>query len=166
MHRCGPHWVRRSDSSRTSGPSCCRRADPCQPCHSRRLDRTTRSARVVCRAGALHQSRARNRALCRSGWRVTGCSTDVRRVLDMALGPPGLLMATPLDRLLRRAWQARPRSRVRGDADGRHARACTGAWLLSAPLLRAIRARRPTSSTGTSRPSPRGRSTTSFCCRR
>ena len=48
------------------------------------------------------------------------------------------------DRLPRRAWQARARSRVRGDADGRHARAGTGAWLLSAPAgARSGRGRRP-----------------------
>ena len=144
----------------------CRRADPRQPCGARRVDRTTRGVCVVCRAGALHQSRARNGALCRGRRRVTGGPADVGRVLDMAMGAARPAHGHTADRLPRRARQARSRSRVRGDADGRHARPRTGARLLSAPAgARSERGGRPHRPVHQDRV-PARRSTTSSCCRR
>ena len=74
-------------------------------------------------ARAVHQPRARNRALCRGGGSLPGRAAGVPGVLDMAVGPARPADGHAADRLPGRARQARAGSRVRRDADGRHARA-------------------------------------------
>ena len=87
---------------------------------------------ALCRAGALHESRARNHALRRCRRRVAGGAADVGGVLDLAVGSAGPADGHSPDGLPRGAGQARARSRVRGPAHGRHTAAGAGAWLLPA----------------------------------
>ena len=144
-----------------------RRAHRRQPCGSGRVDRTTRGDGALPRAGALHQPRARNRALCRGSGRVPGGAADVGRILDMVVGAARPAHGDAADHLPCGAWQARSRPRVRGDAHGRYACRWHRSMAITSACWRAIRARPPTSSTGTSRPNPpRDRYTTSCCCRR
>ena len=89
----------------------------------------------------------------RGGRRLASGAARFRGVLDVAVGAarPGHGDAT--DRVPRRAREACAGSRRR-DAHGRHARAAPSMATTSA-CWPAIRARPPTSSSGTSRPSPR-----------
>ena len=92
----------------------------------------------------VHESRARNRAVCRGGRRLAGRAAGVRGVLDVALGTARPAHGDTADRVPRRAWQARSRSRVRRDADGRYSRARPRVRLLPAPAgARSGRSRRP-----------------------
>ena len=76
---------------------------------------------VVRRARAVHQPRARNRALCRRRRRVSGGAARLAGVLDVAVGTARPADGHAADRVPGRARQARARPRVRRDADGGHA---------------------------------------------
>ena len=113
------HPVRRS---RARG----RRADPRQSRGAGGVDGAIDRPRFVRRPRAVHESRARNDAVCRRSRRVAGGAARVGRVLDVALGATRVADGLAADRVPRRARQARTRPRVRRVADGRHASARTG----------------------------------------
>ena len=78
------------------------------------------------------------------GGRLAGGAARVGRVLDVAVGTARAADGDAADGVPRRARQARARSRVRRDADGRHAGARAGVRLLPAPArARSERGRRP-----------------------
>ena len=81
-------------------------------------------------------------------------------------GPLGLLMATPLTVCLVVLGKHVPGLEFVGTLMADTPRARARSTATTSACWRAIRARRPTSSSGTSRPSRRARSTTPCCCRR
>jgi len=80
-----------------------------------------------------HEFRARDRVVCQGGRGLAGCAAGVAGVLDVALGSVRPADGDTPDRVPRRAWQARSRSRVRRDADGGYSRARPRVWLLPTP---------------------------------
>ena len=110
----------------------------------RRVDRSTDRRRPVRRPRAVHESRARNGAVCRGGRRVAGGAARVRRVLDVAVGAARVADGDAADRVPRRARQARARSRVRRHADGRHASARARSTATISACWPATRAKRST----------------------
>ena len=125
--RCGTpvHPVRRTGDWR-------RCADPRQPCRPPGLGRSALGGGPVRRARARHESRARNRPVCGCGGSLPGGAARVPGLLDVVVGTARPAHGDTADGVPRRAWQACTRSRIRRDADGRHARARPGVWLLSA----------------------------------
>ena len=81
--------------------------NPGQPCGPSGLGRSALGGRFVCRTRVVHESRARNGAVCRGGRGLTGGASRVRGVLDVALGTARPAPGDTADRLPRRARQAR-----------------------------------------------------------
>ena len=131
--RCGAalHPVRRTCARR-------RRADPGQPRRARGLGRPALGHRLVRRARAVHQPRARDRPLCRRGGRLAGGAARLGGVLDVAVGAARPAHGDAADRVPRRARQARAGTRVRRHADGRHAGAGARSTATTSGCWRAI----------------------------
>ena len=72
------------------------RPDSHQPRGAARLDAPSRSRRLLRPARAVHEPRARDRAVCRRRGSVAGRSARGGGLLDLVVGTAGLLMATPL----------------------------------------------------------------------
>ena len=83
-----------------------RRADPRQSRGAGGVDGSIDRPRLVRRPRAVHESRARNGAVCRRARRVAGGAARVGRVLDVALGAPRVADGLAADRVPRRARQA------------------------------------------------------------
>ena len=92
--------------------------------------------RLLRRPRAVHEHRARDRAVCRGGRRLAGGPARVGGVLDLAVGAARPADGLAADGLPGGDRQVRARPGVRRHADGRHAAAGAGAGYYQRLLAR------------------------------